>query len=92
MVGHGAALLPPDTYILKQYNSIPQPTTVGGADALWLPKPHAYMFNAGISGFQMREVETPALVWQAANGITYRLETHRSLDDARRIAESVPTS
>jgi hypothetical protein len=35
-----------------------------------------------------RLVEGNTLIWEA-NGITYRLESHLSLEDALRIAESL---
>jgi hypothetical protein len=85
-------LLPPGTYGLKMYEGELEETQVNGARALWLPNPHMYMVQTGRDQFKRRDVLAQALVWEAPNGITYRLETDRPLDEALRIAESIPTA
>ncbi len=83
-------LLPTESYALKMTSGTPQPEQVNGADALWIPGSHGYMLMVGPDQPRMRTVPSSALVWQAADGITYRLETNRSLDDALRVANSIP--
>lgn len=82
--------LPPETYMFKMVQGVSQTTEVNGQTAVWLPAPHWYLLRTQPDAYQMRQVAMPALVWQAADGMTYRLETNRSLADARRIAESIP--
>jgi hypothetical protein len=70
--------------------SVLQQTTVGGLPAYWVQGPHMLRFadpqhpewRAG------RLVDGNVLIW-AQSWLTYRLETRLSLDDARRIAESL---
>ena len=87
-------LLPPGTYALKMTEGVLEETEVNGARALWLDRPHWYMLKTSPSSeqMQMRSVEAHALIWEAPDGMTYRLETERPLDDALRIANSIPTS
>ena len=84
-------LLPPGTYAFKMVQGDAESTQVNGQAAVWLTAPHWYMLQTRGDAYQMRQVTMPALVWQAADGMTYRLETNRSLADARRIAASIPT-
>jgi hypothetical protein len=83
-------LLPRGTSALKMYEGELEETQVNGARALWLPNPHIYMIETSRNHSERRDVLTQALVWEADNGITYRLETDRPLEAALRIAESVP--
>lgn len=85
-------LLPPGVYALKMYEGELEETQLDGVRALWLPNPHIYMLQTNRDHFERRDVLAHALVWEADNGITYRLETDRPLDDALRIAESIPTA
>jgi hypothetical protein len=85
-------LLPPGTYGLKMYEGELEETQVNGGRALWLPNPHMYMIQVGREQFKRREVLAHALVWEADNGMTYRLETDRPLEEALAIAESIATS
>ena len=84
-------LLPPGTYAFKMVQGDAESTQVNGQAAVWLTAPHWYMLQTRGDAYQMRQVTMPALVWQAADGMTYRLETNRPLADARRLAESIPT-
>ncbi len=88
----GLQLLPPNAYALKMVEGVTDTPTVNGQAAVWLSTEHYYMLRIGGERFDMRQVTTPALVWQAADGITYRLETTRSEAEAIRIAESIPTA
>src|SRR5262249_54242916 len=83
-------LLPQDTYVLKMTSGTPEDLKVNSADALWVSNPHWYMLQTSSSAFQLRNVPAHALIWQAADGMTYRLETNLPLDEALPIAESVP--
>ena len=71
-----------------------QETTVAGEYALWLSgSPHLVQIQNPDGSYRegsARLVDGNVLAWQAG-GITYRLETQRSLDEARRIAESLYT-
>ncbi|HET7087529.1 MAG TPA: hypothetical protein VFL17_02650 [Anaerolineae bacterium] len=71
-----------------------QETTVAGEYALWLSgSPHLIQVQNPDGTYReetARLVEGNVLAWQAG-GITYRLETQRSLDEAMRIAESLYT-
>ena len=87
----GLQLLPPDAYVLKMAEGVTDTPTVNGQAALWLSAQHYYMLRVGGERFEMRRVTTPALVWEAPDGITYRLETTRSEAEAIRIAELIPT-
>ena len=65
-----------------------QETTVNGERALWTSEPHEYLMALGASGPVSMPVTEPVLIWQQ-DGITYRLEGELTLDEARRIAESL---
>jgi hypothetical protein len=71
-----------------------QETTVAGEYALWLSgSPHLVQIQNPDGSYRegsARLVDGNVLAWQAG-GITYRLETQRSLDEAMRIAESLYT-
>jgi hypothetical protein len=65
--------------------------TVNGRHAVWVRGPHVLRFYryTGLSSYQMRRmVEGNVLIWEAG-GITYRLETTLSVEEAVRIAESL---
>jgi len=84
-------LLPSDTYVLKMTIGTPASTEVNGSAAIWLGDKHYYMLRTSGTQYEMRNVTMPALVWEAPDRITYRLETNRSEAEAVRIAESIPT-
>jgi hypothetical protein len=85
-------LLPSETYVLKMTSGTPASTEVNGSAAIWLADTHDYMLRMGVENYKLRNVTMPALVWEAPDGITYRLETNRSEGEAVRIAESIPTA
>lgn len=68
-----------------------QPVTVNGEEGgLWLPSPHWVIYFFSQDGFILsRVVQGSVLIWQA-DGLTYRLESDLRLDEARRVAESLP--
>jgi hypothetical protein len=65
-------------------------TTVNGKDALWLQGNHALILQKRDSSTGNIElmVNANVLLWMDGE-ITYRLETSLTLDEARRVAESV---
>lgn len=85
-------LLPPTTYSVKMTDATVVETEVNGEWAVWLAEPHWYLLRTGSGDDdeQSRWVMMHALVWEDADDMTYRLETDRSLDEARLIAESLP--
>ncbi len=86
-------LLPEGTYSTKIMGGVPEQTQVNGTQALWITDAHLYILQTGSgdSGVKIRQVTMNALVWATADGkMTYRLETKRTLDEALRIAESIP--
>ena len=72
------------------------PTDVAGNEAVWFASPHLIEWTdrAGVTVTSAPRIAGPTLVWvdrdQAGREITYRLEGHRTLEAARKIAESVP--
>jgi len=85
-------LLPPETYAFKMTNGTIEPTHVNSQQALWIGAQHWYMLQTSPTQAAMRQVNASALIWETADGITYRLETNRPEADAIRIAESIPTT
>lgn len=79
--------LGPGHFALKMTTQA-QETTVNGQRALWTTAPHEYLMSIGEGDLVSLPVTTPVLVWEQ-DGITYRLEGDLSLEDARRIAESL---
>jgi hypothetical protein len=84
--------LPPITYSLKMYDGSYEETEVNGQRALWLPDPHYVILRVdeGDYNTKTRFVTMHALVWASPSGFTYRLETSLPLNEALRIAESIP--
>lgn len=72
------------------------PTDVAGKEAVWFASPHLIEWTdrAGVTVTSTPRVAGPTLVWvdrgQGGREITYRLEGHRTLEAARKIAASVP--
>lgn len=66
-------------------------TTVRGLDALWISGPHVILLRDPIGGSSLdvtRLVEGNVLLWEE-KGITYRLESGLTLEEARKVAESL---
>ncbi len=80
-------LIGADKYSLKGANIVEE-TTVSGQQAFWLQGPHYFRLqNDDIQPWLF--VEGNVLVWWSADELTYRLESHFSLAEARRVAESL---
>jgi hypothetical protein len=65
-----------------------QQTSVNGQQALWLTGAHLLAFYEPGGRHFFRRIESNVLIWEQG-GITYRLETTGSLEEAVRIAESM---
>lgn len=76
-----------DPFLTKLQPNVIEQTTVGGAQAYWTQGPYLVEIDGG-SVEQRRLIDGHVLIWEAG-GVTYRLETHLSLAEARRIAESL---
>jgi hypothetical protein len=67
---------------------IVEETTVSGQQAFWLQGPHYIRLeNDELQPWLF--VDGNVLVWWSAEGVTYRLESHLTLAEARRVAESL---
>jgi hypothetical protein len=67
---------------------IMEETTVSGQQAFWLQGPHYIRLeNDELQPWLF--VDGNVLVWWSAEGVTYRLESHLTLAEARRVAESL---
>lgn len=64
-----------------------QETQVSGQYAVWVQGPYLVQLSNGDYQFR-RTVEGNTLIWEE-NGITYRLETNLTLEEALKIAESL---
>lgn len=62
-------------------------TQVNGEYAVWVQGPYLVQLSSGAHEFR-RTVEGNTLIWEK-DGITYRLETDLSLEEALKIAESL---
>lgn len=67
----------------------PENLTIHGRQAFWFTGPHLLEFIEVSSQHLSRQVEGNVLVWEV-NNLTYRLEGEMSVEEALRIAESVP--
>jgi hypothetical protein len=80
--------LPPDSWGVKKMNvNAIQSTTVNGQPAVWAEGPYMLFYRNGET-IEQRLVEGHVLIWEQ-NGVTYRLETDASLEEAVKIAESL---
>jgi hypothetical protein len=75
--------------VIKHYSDEATSTMVNGRAALWLIRPHLFEIPRPGADPIERIVESNVLIWDR-DGVTYRLETDRTLEEARRIAEAVP--
>jgi Domain of unknown function (DUF4367) len=78
------------TFAMKGAPRVIQSTTIRGHPALWTDGPYVLQFMVnGHADYDMRRLVTGhVLIWEEG-GITYRLETDVSLDEALKIAESL---
>lgn len=77
----------PGTFAEKVAPEEIQATTVNGNDAVWTTGPYLLVSKDGQYLFQ-RLIEGHVLIWTEGD-ITYRLETDQTMDEARKIAESL---
>jgi hypothetical protein len=88
-------LVPPGSWAIKKVDpTLIQETTVNGQRAIWAIGPYPLRFSNGNLDF-VRLIEGHVLIWADGDtlasgaGLTYRLETDTSLDEAVKIAESL---
>jgi hypothetical protein len=83
--------LGPGTFAEKGHPGLVQETTVNGRAAIWAEGPYVLQFQRGhqVEYDFRRLVEGRVLIW-AEEGITYRLESDLPLEEAVRVAESLP--
>ena len=81
-------VLGPETFAGKSESRVVQETDVGGNDALWLEGSHFLLLRNG--SMALRSLVTGNVLLWSEGDLTYRLETDRPLEEAVRIAESLP--
>jgi hypothetical protein len=81
-------VLGPDTFAGKSQMQLIQETLVDGEEALWLVGSHFLLLRNGQAEFRTL-VTGHVLLW-SEDDLTFRLETDRPLEEAVRIAESIP--
>jgi hypothetical protein len=90
-------IIPPGSWAVEKMNpELVQETTVNGRYAIWAVGPYPVRFSNGDMDF-VRLVDGHVLIWtdgetlapDASAGVTYRLETQLSLEEAIRVAESL---
>lgn len=74
----------------KMQPKVVRETTVNGVRAAWVEGEHFFVLRGGNYAIR-RLVDGNTLIW-ARNGITYRLESDLSLEEAVKVAESVGTT
>jgi len=89
--------IPPGSWAVKKVNpSLIQETTVNGQRAIWAVGPYILRFSNGNLDF-VRLIDGHVLIWAegdtlasgASAGVTYRLETDLSLEEAVQVAVSL---
>ena len=80
-------ILGPGTFAGKGAPEVVVGTEVNGQPALWTEGPHQLMLRSGHDTFR-NLVSGNVLIWEQ-DGLTYRLETDVTMDEAVRIAESL---
>lgn len=80
--------LPEGSWAIKKMEpTLIQETTVNGRRAIWAIGPYPIRFSNGDLDF-IRLIDGHVLIW-AQGDVTYRLETKLSLEEARKVAESL---
>jgi hypothetical protein len=77
----------PVSIINKRYVGSIEETVVGSEWAVWVEGPYQLYVETGTE-IDIRAVEGRTLLWQQ-DGITYRLESHLTLEEARELAGSL---
>lgn len=81
-------LMGPGTFAEKGLAPVIQETTVAGRPAFWTEGPHLLHLGGDKHQYVPLVVEGNILVWEQ-DGITYRLESDLSLEEAVKVAESL---
>ena len=83
-------LLGPGAFAGKGGPSLIEETTVNGVWAIWMEGEHSLVLQTGFNQYERMQlfVKGNVLVWEV-DGITYRLESELTMEEAVRIAESV---
>ena len=90
-------IVPPGSWAIEKVNpALVQETTVDGQRAIWAVGPYPLRFSNGNLDF-VRMIDGHVLIWTdgdtlapgASAGVTYRLETNLSLEEAIKVAESL---
>jgi hypothetical protein len=83
--------LGPGTFADKGNPGSVQETTVNGRQALWTEGPYILQFRRGNRvDYDMRRLVTGRVLIWVEGEVTYRLETDLPLEEAVRVAESLP--
>ncbi len=81
-------MIPPGSWAVDKFDPAEvQETTVNGQSAIWAVGPYPLRLRNNDIQY-MRLIEGHVLIWKD-HGLTYRLETDLSLEEAVRIAESL---
>jgi len=90
-------IIPPSSWAVEKMDpALVQETTVNGRRAIWAVGPYPVRFSNGNLDF-VRMIDGHVLIWTegetlapgASAGVTYRLETKLSLEEAIKVAESL---
>jgi hypothetical protein len=81
-------LMGPGTFAEKSIPAVIEETSVNGHDALWTMGAHILHFDGNTYQSLPLVVQGNILIWEQ-DGITYRLESDLSLEEAIRVAESM---
>jgi hypothetical protein len=90
-------MIPPQSWAIDKMDpALVEETTVNGRRAIWAVGPYPLRFSSGSLDF-VRLVDGHVLIWTvgdtlapgASAGVTYRLETDLSREEAVRMAESL---
>lgn len=76
-----------EAFVYKMQPAALEETTVDGYPALWTTGPYLLQTGAGDLA-ETRLIDGHVLIWSDGT-LTYRLETHLDLEEARRVAESL---
>ena len=81
-------LIPPGNWVIQKFEpTVIEETTVNGHRAIWAMGPYPMILKNGNMTLS-RLIKGHVLIWEET-GMTYRLETDASLEEAVRIAESL---
>lgn len=81
-------LMGPGTFAEKALPAVIEETSINGQEAIWAKGAHLLQFSGSTYHSVPLVVEGNILIWEQ-DGVTYRLESDLSLEEAVRVAESV---